>query len=64
MHALLAEAQLEVGPGYKDPMHNFGDLMFVHDNDDDDDRYQDSEDGQAPDTLLFSQFLQMAAQQR
>lgn len=61
MHALLAEAQLEVGPGYKDPMHNFGDLMFVHD---DDDRYQDSEDGQAPDTLLFSQFLQMAAQQR
>jgi hypothetical protein len=53
---LIAEAQLEVGLDYEDPIHNFNDLM----HDDNNNGYQDNDD----DTPLFSQFLQMTIQER
>ncbi|KAG1883462.1 hypothetical protein F4604DRAFT_1879073 [Suillus subluteus] len=59
VRTLIAEAQLEVGLDYEDPMHDFDDSTLAHG--DDNDRYQDNN---ALDTPLFSQFLQMDAQQR
>jgi hypothetical protein len=60
VRALIAEAQLEVGPDHEDPM-DYNDSTFM--NDDNGDQHNE-DDGEALDIPLFSQFLATAAQQR